>query len=495
MHERAVISCKGRQIEIKAYPSILANAKEDFDAKETVREEEYAKKISNYESLVNEWDSSERKTRSLKPKKPTAFKVGKFKPLKEPKVLLKPGSYQKPKKPKKQAYPEEPKKHPKSWRRPPRDMPNIAKIRVKGKWVNSMWDREERMDIPLPEGWDPRKPAPHTSGAIKPWCYDQRYSDSLDRLWKDLVMVADFEYNSGFELLAERLSKNKRNDRIVSLNVQHRMHPKIAEFNSQVVYGDDYHSGSQMVKRGFTTRLFGTPLNKDDSLVLLDTSLFGNEAMEKLDRGRRGQYVNVAEAKVIVEAIDDIAKDLASLPHPDDRYWEIAVISFYKAQAAAILNALRVSDVVESKGWHFLDKKTKSVRIEVNVVDRFQGREADVVLLPMTRANKRGNLGFMTVLNRINVATSRARHRLILVGNVRQLEEMGSKYDARNADDDQEESMTENISPRNFVSQLINHVQKNGRSLQVSPQDLRNDWRGINLVRKSRNGNKGGIRK
>ena len=142
-----------------------------------------------------------------------------------------------------------------------------------------------------------------------------------------------------------------------------------------------------------------------------------------------------------------------------------------------------------------MDKKTKSVRIEVNVVDRFQGREADVVLLPMTRANKRGVLGFMTVLNRINVATSRARHRLILVGNARQLEDMGAKYDARNADEDQESSMTENMAPQNFVSQLINHVQKNGRSLQITPKDLRNDWKGIDLVRKPRTGKKGGSRK
>ncbi len=142
-----------------------------------------------------------------------------------------------------------------------------------------------------------------------------------------------------------------------------------------------------------------------------------------------------------------------------------------------------------------MDKKTKSVRIEVNVVDRFQGREADVVLLPMTRANKRGSLGFMTVLNRINVATSRARHRLILVGNARQLEEMGTKYDARNLDLDTESSMTENTAPQNIVSQLINHVQKNGRSLQISPKDLRNDWKDINLVRKPRNGRKRGGRK
>ena len=107
-----------------------------------------------------------------------------------------------------------------------------------------------------------------------------------------------------------------------------------------------------------------------------------------------GRYVNVAEAG-IVEAIDDIAKDLASIPHRDDRYWEIAVISFYKAQAADS-ESPSCSDVVESNGWRFVDKKTKSVRIEVNVVDRFRGKEADVVLLPMTRANKRGSLGFMT---------------------------------------------------------------------------------------------------
>ena len=492
-HERAVTAYNERQAEIKAYPTILTKAEQDFQAKEITREEEHAKQMSKYESLVDEWDSAEKKTRGPKPKKPSAFKTGKFQPPKEPEVLSNPGGYQKPKKPEKKVYPEQPKRRPKSWRRPPRNRPQVAQIRVDEKWVNSMWDKAKGRDVISTIG--PRWPAPHTSGAIKPWCYDPRFSDSLDRLWRDLVMVADFEYNSGFELLADRLSKNKRNDRIVTLNVQHRMHPKIAEFNSQVVYGNEYYSGSKMVERGFPTRLLGTPLKKDDSLVLLDTSLFGSEAMEQLDEGKRGRYINVAEAKVIVEAIDDIAKDLASIPHPDDRYWEIAVISFYKAQAAAIQKALRVSDVVESKGWHFVDKKTKTVRIEVNVVDRFQGREADVVLLPMTRANKRGSLGFMTVLNRINVATSRARHRLILVGNARQLEEMGAKYDARNADKDQESSMTENIAPQNFVSQLINHVQKNGRSLQISPKDLRNDWKGINLVRKPRKGSKRGGRR
>ena len=496
-HERAVTAYNERQATIKEYPKILAKAKEEFQNKESIRQKDFANKISEYDSLVNEWVSAEKKTRGPKPKKPKAFKEGKFKPPNEPKQLADPGRYNKPKKPNKEAYPEEPKKRPKSWRRPPVKKPTVLQLynQKTGVWFNAMWDWKTREMKPLPRGMRPQRSAPHISGAIKPWCFDMKRADNLDRLWIDLVMVADFEYNSGFELLAERLSKNKRNDRIVSLNVQHRMHPKIAEFNSRVVYGDEYHSGSNMVERGFPTRLLGTPLKKDDSLILLDTSLFGKEAMEQLDEGKRGRYVNVAEAKVIVEAIDDIAKDLASISHPDDRYWEIAVISFYKAQAAAIEKALRVSDVVQSKGRRFVDKKTKSVRIEVNVVDRFQGREADVVLLPMTRANERGSLGFMTVLNRINVATSRARHRLVLVGNARQLEDMGKKYDARNTDEDSESSMTENTAPQNFVSQLINHVQKNGRSLQISPKDLRNDWKGINLVRKPRNGNKRGGRK
>lgn len=490
-HEKKLKDHEKSLEEIADYPAKLESAKQAHKSKEESRKEEHAQKVVEHELAVANWEEKPKKDRGPKPRSLSKFKEHKFTAPPKPKEISHPGMYQEPKKPVKSAYPEKPDKRPKTWRRPPRNRPKVAQIRMKGKWINSMWDRDQRKDVPLPEGWEPRKPAPHTSGAIKPWCYDQRFSDNLDRLWRDLVMVADFEYNSGFELLAERLSHNKKQDRIVTLNVQHRMHPQIAEFNSSVVYGDLYLSGSRMVNRGVATRLLGTPLKKEDSLVLLDTSLFGNEAMEQLDRGQRGKYVNVAEAKVIVEAIDDIARDLSSIPHPEDRYWEIAIISFYKAQANAIQRALRVSDVVEPSGWKFLDKKTKSVRIEVNVVDRFQGREADVVLLPMTRANDRGKLGFMTVLNRINVATSRGKHRLILVGNARKLQEMGAKYDARTREDDSDQSMTENAAPSNFVSQLLDHVQRHGKSLQVSPKDLKNDWSSIDLVRKAKNKRRG----
>ena len=486
-HEKKLKDHEKYQQEIADYPAKLKAAEQSHRNKEEERKQAYVQKTEEHELAIADWEESPKKVRGPKPRPPTKYNERKFSAPPRSKKVNHPGKYQNPKKPVKRDYPDEPKQRPNTWRRLPANRPKVRQMRMDNKWVDSMWDWKQKKEVPLPHNFDQRQPAKHNSDAIRPWCYNEPTSDWINRLWRELVMVADFEYNSGFELLAERLSFNQRQDRIVTLNVQHRMHPQIAEFNSSVVYGDQYFSGSRMVDRGVPTRLLGTPLKKEDSLVLLDTSLFGNEAMEKLDRGQRGKYVNVAEAKVIVEAIDDIARDLSSIPHPEDRYWEIAIISFYKAQKDAIQRALRVSDVVEPSGWKFLDKKTKSVRIEVNVVDRFQGREADVVLLPMTRANDRGKLGFMTVLNRINVATSRGKHRLILVGNVRKLKEMGAKYDARTGEDDSDLSMAENAAPSNFVSQLLEHVQRHGKSLQVSPKDLKNDWSSIDLVRKSKN--------
>ena len=76
-------------------PKILAKAKEDFQAKKMPRKK-FAKKMAEYESLVDEWVSAEKKTRGPKPKKPTAFKAGKFKSPKEPEVLANPDGIKSP---------------------------------------------------------------------------------------------------------------------------------------------------------------------------------------------------------------------------------------------------------------------------------------------------------------------------------------------------------------------------------------------------------------
>lgn len=58
-----------------------------------------------------------------------------------------------------------------------------------------------------------------------------------------------------------------------------------------------------------------------------------------------------------------------------------------------------------------------NITVEINTVDAFQGRETDIVFYSVVRSNERGNLGFLKDVRRLNVAFSRARELLVVVGN------------------------------------------------------------------------------
>ncbi len=67
---------------------------------------------------------------------------------------------------------------------------------------------------------------------------------------------------------------------------------------------------------------------------------------------------------------------------------------------------------------HSADLKLLSGNISVNTVDGFQGQERDVVVISLVRANDKGQIGFLRDLRRMNVAITRARMKLIILGNV-----------------------------------------------------------------------------
>ena len=77
---------------------------------------------------------------------------------------------------------------------------------------------------------------------------------------------------------------------------------------------------------------------------------------------------------------------------------QIAVISPYKAQAKKLQRLFE--------------------EVEIDTVDAFQGREKDVVIISFVRSNKYGNIGFLKDFRRLNVSISRAKSKLILVGNL-----------------------------------------------------------------------------
>ena len=110
---------------------------------------------------------------------------------------------------------------------------------------------------------------------------------------------------------------------------------------------------------------------------------------------------NPKEADAVIDRIKQLNRKLSDHPHPDGGRWLVAILTFYRGQESELSNRLRS-----------LCKQNRSpfrlgcLIIELGTVDRFQGNEADIVILSYVRTNAPG---FLDSANRLNVAITRAR--------------------------------------------------------------------------------------
>ncbi|MHC5908629.1 DEAD/DEAH box helicase, partial [Streptomyces sp. S6] len=196
--------------------------------------------------------------------------------------------------------------------------------------------------------------------------------------------AAELTVRSVLELLQDHLPDTA----VARLRTQRRMPREIADFCSRAFYDGQLLTPADprppAPRAPGPHPLFRTPL------VLIDTCdrPVGDRAEGGDPRGR----VNRAEA--------DLLAALARRCTADDEEW--AVIVPYRAQAALIRNLLK--DLPPGRG-------------DIATVDSFQGGERDVVLYGFTRSNPSGAVGFLDELRRANVAFTRARRRLVLVGD------------------------------------------------------------------------------
>ncbi|HEY8986501.1 MAG TPA: AAA domain-containing protein [Streptomyces sp.] len=211
--------------------------------------------------------------------------------------------------------------------------------------------------------------------------------------------AAELTVRSVLELLQEHLPDTA----VARLRTQRRMPREIADFCSRAFYDGQLLTPDTPRLPGTRAPVLGTrasfaahprlpspePLFRTP-LVLIDTCdrPLGDRAEGGDPRGR----VNRAEA--------DLLAALARRCTADDEEW--AVIVPYRAQAALIRNLLK--DLPPGRG-------------DIATVDSFQGGERDVVLYGFTRSNPSGAVGFLDELRRANVAFTRARRRLVLVGD------------------------------------------------------------------------------
>lgn len=196
---------------------------------------------------------------------------------------------------------------------------------------------------------------------------------------------------SALEHMVERFPASN----VVPLTLQRRMPALIANFISSAFYERRLHTA---VERPHRDQLFARQFAFVDSSGLPALTRHETEAVVEAF-GRQG-FVNEAEAELLVRIAEHYHRLRA----------EWAVIVPYKAQVDLIQSSL--SGIVGSSA---------TVELNVGTVDSFQGGERDVILYGFTRSNPGRRVGFLDELRRANVAFTRAKQQLVLVGDLRML--------------------------------------------------------------------------
>jgi AAA domain/Protein kinase domain len=191
--------------------------------------------------------------------------------------------------------------------------------------------------------------------------------------------------------LFARLARELPEDNIVELTNQHRMQPAIGRLVSECFYDGKLTSEPR------------------ELLTILDmlaprpvTWLTTSDCRDRFERAHGSSMANDLETRVIRTFLNTANSLASAARHP----LSVAVLAGYGAQRDLLERRIEA----DFGAWQFLS-------IECQTVDAYQGRQADVVLYSMTRSNTRGDIGFLRERPRLNVALSRARDVLVIVGD------------------------------------------------------------------------------
>ncbi|MBS1663471.1 MAG: AAA family ATPase [Bacteroidetes bacterium] len=180
---------------------------------------------------------------------------------------------------------------------------------------------------------------------------------------------------------------------VVLLEEQYRMHDTIMGYSSNVFYKGRLKAHPTVAMH----RLF----EGDGPLAFIDTAGCG------YDEKQEGSGLsNPEEAAFLIKHATQLVTELANRYSAAD-FPSIAIISPYRNQVHLLKELLEHSSILKS----YPDK------ISVNTIDSFQGQERDIVYIGMTRSNAESKIGFLSDIRRMNVAMTRARKKLIVIGD------------------------------------------------------------------------------
>ena len=193
---------------------------------------------------------------------------------------------------------------------------------------------------------------------------------------------------------------------VTLLKVQYRMNEAIMRFSSDWFYGGQVQSAPQVKHRGI--------LDYDNPFLWIDTAPLEEEDDSPVYHeqfvGESFGRVNKAEANLTISTLRDYLEKVGKQRFLDEQV-DVGVISPYRAQVQYLRSLIKATP----------ELKPFRRAITVNTVDGFQGQERDIVLISLVRSNAAGDIGFLKDLRRMNVAITRARMKVIILGDVKTL--------------------------------------------------------------------------
>ena len=209
--------------------------------------------------------------------------------------------------------------------------------------------------------------------------------------------------------LMERIVDN-RPETVTLLKMQYRMNEEIMRFSSDWFYGNQVESAPEVKYRSI--------LDLDIPMTWIDTSEFDEPEKTDIPESPRQPLfreefvgesfgrINKAEAELTLLALESYFKKIGKERILEERL-DVGVISPYRAQVQYLRRLFKKREFF---------KPYRSL-ISVNTVDGFQGQERDIILISLVRSNNEGQIGFLRDLRRMNVAITRARMKVIILGD------------------------------------------------------------------------------
>lgn len=266
--------------------------------------------------------------------------------------------------------------------------------------------------------------------ALLPQWFDDNESHALHRM---LDTIKRITLPSILELIQNGFGRGERylrgssitdgmhpddfSQRHTKLSYQHRMHPEISRFPRDFIY----NSQSLQDPKGITSkRSWGYNAYSHRAGWIQTVDL------------QRDSNVNIKEANIVIRELEKFTQWANNNPKKTDKPWEVAILTFYLDQERYLRQ--RIQRMTGTNYRSYFTSKDGSTKIRLCTVDRFQGHEADLVILSFVRNR---SIGFLDSSTRLNVAITRARFQLLLIGNRRRF--------ANQRQDNQLKSLAENV--------------------------------------------------